>query len=255
MSPKSNLPSRTVKLLTQWLRQIDEVRKIHMNKSIRYKHIYYLLGIPATIICAIFTSNSLANVSQCGSSLMSVCVAQIVLGVFATTLIGLQTFLELQAKSVNHKNTFTRFSGLKRTIEIILNSDQTMSPNDILNNVKELYNMISDDAPVVSETISTQQPLAKEINTRSLGVVSEILQGEDVKLPELTKSEMPSRIVSREVSHEEDAHTSNIDSSGDIRINMNTLSSITKSGSDMLVKSRLDPEFLFQLERLNSHQQ
>lgn len=146
IDPKTNLPHDAIRLLNEWNEQIEQQKQKHMNRSLLCKNAHYLLGVPATVFSAAFTSSSMANLSRCVDAL---CILQVVLGTIATALFGLLTFLELMSKSEKHKNTYGKLLALQRNIELILSTQNKTDPAEILNNVKELFNYISDDSPLV----------------------------------------------------------------------------------------------------------
>lgn len=142
----SQLPEDVVTILKKWNTQIIYQQKKHLSLGLRYNFIYYLIGIPCTILNATYASTSLANVSSCSDKL---CVFQILTSLISAILSALLVFLNLQTKSEEHKTTYSRLSALNRTIDTILSIPNKGDPQDILNNVKTAYDFISDDEPLI----------------------------------------------------------------------------------------------------------
>lgn len=118
------------KLLRKWKQQVNKRYIGHLYFARKFKALHYTLGVPSIILGSIISSGILATFQNCDScdDLKSAkCQAEQwirfsigILGVFATILATLLTFLDFQGRSENHKTAADDFGNLNRDLEAVL---------------------------------------------------------------------------------------------------------------------------------------
>ncbi len=145
----NNLPTEVNKLLRSWRSQIEKNENLHRGKAIRFRNLYYGLGVPGTILAGLFTASSLAGIPQCTGTFFVLCIVQSILGAIVTGLFGVQTYMQLMSRFFNHKLASDRYLALLHTIETVLGTTSSEDPATILTNIQRVYDDIITTSPII----------------------------------------------------------------------------------------------------------
>jgi len=143
----NKLPSNVEKLLNSWNTHISENEKIHRTKALSFRKLYYALGISATLLSGLYTISSFSTISNCDP--YAFCIVETIIGAIATTLISVQTYMQLMSRFFNHKIASDRYQALERTIQTILNSKNEGDPANILGNIHNIFDDIVETSPIL----------------------------------------------------------------------------------------------------------
>lgn len=227
LSPEVN------KLLIAWKKQIDENEKTHKNNALWFRKMYYMLGVPATILSGLSTAGALTILQDC-STLFGICVLQSCISALVTILIGIQTYTQMMTRHMNNKLASDRYQALSRTLQTYLTTPN--NPNDtsnILNQVRQTYDDIVNTSPLIPS--NTLDFAVFDRTTRS---VSErrMSKNEPADLP---KSEKMPRKSLPPASKEELEKMNKLSDQICIDIDLD----------EEKTKFRLDPRFQYELQR------
>ncbi len=144
---ENGLPTEVNKLLRTWKRQINKNEKLHRIRALRFRKIYYILGLPATILSALTTTGAIASIPS--SSIMWLSISESIIGIIVTILVGTQTYLQLLTKFNDNKLASDRYQTLLRTIEMVLTTKNEGNPGNILNNIRGVFDDIVSTSPIL----------------------------------------------------------------------------------------------------------
>jgi hypothetical protein len=158
--------SETISLLNSWKEVIDSNEYIHRIKALRYRKLYFMLGIPATIFSGLFTASSLASLTQC-EKYYELCVAQAIISAITTGLVGIQTYMQMSTQYTDNKTASDRYQALSRTIETYLISSENLSP-EIISNIRGIFDDIVQTSPLVATDL--RLPIKKPLENKNIGL-------------------------------------------------------------------------------------
>lgn len=187
----NGLPDDVNHLLHVWKTNIDNNEKSHRKYAIRYRTIYFALGVPATVLSGLTTTGAIAGLPECwDSGFLPLCVTTVILNVIVTILVGIQTFLQLMNRFFNHKLASDRYQALSRSVDIILSTkNRVEDAGQIINNIRSTFDDIVSTSPILS---SEQKQLQFSIfNRTTRNATTPIVTPPDQqKLPPASKDEL-----------------------------------------------------------------
>lgn len=135
----------------EWAGYLRDLKNRHFKASYEYGKFHRYTGIPLVILAALANAGIwgvLLEVSTNYEFLIKLTLA--VIGTIITVLSAVQAFLSFDKRSEMHKNAAMKYSSLGADLEIIISSEQKVT-DDRLNEIKEKWNVITENAPVLPE--------------------------------------------------------------------------------------------------------
>lgn len=114
------------KLLRRWKKQIGKKEQGHLELSRTYGKRHYIFGLPAALLSGFVAAGSFSTFENCGCDQTDCSTSEYVrlafgmLALIATTLTILQTFMNFQDRSSEHKKAADNYAELFRDIESML---------------------------------------------------------------------------------------------------------------------------------------
>ena len=156
-------------LFRRWQKQLFTRQIGHTKAERRYNKIYYILGIPTTILTSVVSTGILAtfrNCDTCSSNASnstttdsSLCANDEwirlfigLVGLIATVLTACMTYLDAGGQREKHKNAVDSYSGLSRQIDATLRTSSILrgDPLATINEVQTKFDGIVKDSPSIS---------------------------------------------------------------------------------------------------------
>jgi hypothetical protein len=147
------------KLLRKWKRQIIERQFIH-KKGERLDHVmYYIFGIPTSILLGIVSAGVIATFQNCdtcdqGDKCSSDEWIRLVIGfigIISTVLSAITTFLDFGGKREKHKTAIDDYDNIIRKIDSILQTSIVArgDPIVIISEIRNMYDEIGKNSPIM----------------------------------------------------------------------------------------------------------
>lgn len=147
----AKLPDYAKDLLQSWLSQIIANEKTHKLRALWFRRMYYILGIPASILSGFTTAGLLADMVSCiGSALFLWCLTKAIISALVTTLVSVQTYMQLWPRFQDHKLASDRYQVLLKNIQKILVSPPNEDPATILGNIQFIFDDIVTTSPIIN---------------------------------------------------------------------------------------------------------
>ncbi|WP_282014041.1 SLATT domain-containing protein [Marinifilum flexuosum] len=142
-------------LLRNWKKRIKKAQKAHYKDAHRLKRNKMLIGIPTVVLTTLVGTGIFASLENSGPEDI-VYIHPVVLGIlslFASILASLQTFLNYSEKSEKHLGAARKLSSLKKEIQhnLITIEQSSIEMNEFIQHVREKWDEIINEAPLVSE--------------------------------------------------------------------------------------------------------
>lgn len=134
---------REEQLLTLWARQIEQKRSKHYKKGGLYRNLYYVFGIPGTILPLI--AASLNGVLEMAPLTISACL------VFSGIISGINTFVNFGKKEQQYFEFSSKYSELGISIEkeLSIPKSHRVAADVFLERVQNTLNSINTNAPPI----------------------------------------------------------------------------------------------------------
>lgn len=144
------------KLLRKWKKQIGKKEQGHTELSRKYGQRHYIFGLPSTLLSGIVSAGSFSTFENCDSNKDCATTEYVrltfgILALVATTLTILQTFMNFQERSSDHKKAADNYAELYRDIDslLILPVAVRGDPVSTLQGLRSRYDDIARRAPTL----------------------------------------------------------------------------------------------------------
>lgn len=163
------------KLLRRWRKQINGLHSKHKEASSKYSRLYYLIGVPTTILSTIVSSGVLTTfqncnvcTTDCSVNASSSCagdeyirLAMGILGVLSVILTAIMIFLNYGASSADHKTASDEYGQLVREIDAIVEAP-IIARGDAIISLHQIRTKFDD---IVKKSPSLQSEISLEYKT------------------------------------------------------------------------------------------
>ncbi|OAB78187.1 SLATT domain-containing protein [Cochleicola gelatinilyticus] len=144
-----------IDLLKKWKKRIKKAQRAHYKDAHRLKRHKMLIGIPTIIFTTLVSTGIIASLesSNPGDAEYFHPIILGCLGLCASILASLQTFLNFSEKSEKHLNAARKLSSLKKEVQhhLIILKESPDTINDFIQHVREKWDEIINEAPLVSK--------------------------------------------------------------------------------------------------------
>lgn len=145
----NGLSQEVNQLLTAWKKQIDRNAVKHKKQAVWAKLYEKIVGLIATVFSVFVSSSILYDLKECTDV---ICIIKAICSSIATLATGVSTVMQFGNKLQEHKDANARYLSLSKNIETILITKNDESRTlDILNNIRAVYDDISNTSPVISD--------------------------------------------------------------------------------------------------------
>lgn len=165
------------KLLRRWRKQINSRHFEHKEAERKYTKLYYLIGVPTTILSTVVASGVLTTfkncnicVAECSPDATSVCAGDEyirlvmgLLGIVSLALTAIMIFLNYGAASVDNKNASDDYGQLVREIDAIVEAPIIARGDPIisLHQIRTRFDDIVKKSPGLNSQISLEYKTVK----------------------------------------------------------------------------------------------
>jgi hypothetical protein len=142
-------PSSEKELLDEWFRRVRESQFAHYEASKSLVHKKYFLGVPVVVLSALSGAFAFATLGSQSNVYLQILFGFV--SVFAAVLASLQTFLQHSERAEKHRSVAGKYGSLRREIELLIAGSSTPYDKDKLALIKEKINLLSEEAPEISQ--------------------------------------------------------------------------------------------------------
>jgi hypothetical protein len=136
-------------LLASWLKRAREQIFSHYASEERYAKLHLYLGVPSAFFSAVVGTVVFASLQKDVSGWVKIALGLI--SIVAAVMIALQTFLKYSQLSDRHRVTASKYSAIRREIELLLEFQESGKAQDFstLDAIRAKLDKAAEEAPNV----------------------------------------------------------------------------------------------------------